>query len=137
MHLERLRKPLHFVLPLLFCLTALSCSVRKLQPDELERNRLITEVLRRTDARTLGEDGFFSRNLSGSDPEVQEWCAVALGRIGSPHALPWLYDAFRARTVAVRAAAAFAVGAFFVFLGALTSLFREDRTVSARAETEA
>jgi EmrB/QacA subfamily drug resistance transporter len=33
--------------------------------------------------------------------------------------------------------AGFAVGAFFVFLGALTSLVREDQAVSARAETRA
>jgi hypothetical protein len=33
--------------------------------------------------------------------------------------------------------AGFAVGAIFVFLGALTSLFRDDHAVSARAETRA
>ena len=110
MHLERLREPLRLVLPLLFCITALSCSTRKLEPDELQRNRLITEILRREDARTPGEDDLFRTNLSGPDPEVQEWCAVGLGRIGSPRALPWLYDALQGRYASVRAAAAFAIG---------------------------
>ncbi len=56
------------VLPSLYllCAIAVSCARHKLQPDELERNQLITEILRREDARTLGEDGFFSSHLSGS-----------------------------------------------------------------------
>jgi cyclophilin family peptidyl-prolyl cis-trans isomerase/HEAT repeat protein len=67
--------------------------------------------MRRADHRTLGEDGFFPAQLgAASQPQVQEWCAIALGRIGNPRALPWLYESFHCPYTAVRAAAAFAVG---------------------------
>ncbi len=88
-----------------------ACGRHKLRSDEIERNRLFAAIIEREDRRTLGEDNFFQSNLEGSPyPEVRAWCALALGRIGSPRALPWLYQAFRSPYAAVRAAAAFAVG---------------------------
>lgn len=93
------------------CVTAAGCGQALLRPDEVERNRLFAEILRRQDRRVLGDDDFFpKRLLDSSQPRVQEWCALALGRIGNPHSLPWLYEAFRSSYSAVRAAAAFAVG---------------------------
>src|SRR5262249_40353940 len=78
---------------------------------ELERNRLFAEIARREDRRSLGNDAFFPETLNSSPhPEVREWCAVALGRIGDPRALPWLYEASHSRPVAVRAASLFAIG---------------------------
>jgi cyclophilin family peptidyl-prolyl cis-trans isomerase len=96
---------------LLICLGSLGCGRHKLDAGELERNHLFAEILEREDRRTLGEDEFFPKNLQSSPhPEVREWCAIALGRIGNPRALPWLYQAFRSPYASVRAAAAFAVG---------------------------
>ncbi len=88
-----------------------ACGRHKLTDDEIERNRLFAVLLQREDRRSLGSDDFIRKNLEDSPfPEVREWCAIALGRIGSPRALPWLYRAFHFPYVNVRAAAAFAVG---------------------------
>jgi cyclophilin family peptidyl-prolyl cis-trans isomerase/HEAT repeat protein len=96
---------------ILISVAAVSCGRRKLQPDELERNRLFAEIVYRADHRTLGSDDFFEQNLLASPyPPVSKWCAIALGRIGDPGALPWLYRAFRASDAGLRASAAFAVG---------------------------
>lgn len=83
----------------------------ELAPAEVERNRLFAEILKRSDRRDLGSDGFLKQQLLTSPHrEVREWVAVALGRIGDPRSLPWLYEAFRSTYAAVRAAAAFALG---------------------------
>jgi cyclophilin family peptidyl-prolyl cis-trans isomerase/HEAT repeat protein len=93
------------------CVGSFGCGRHKLDAGELERNRLFAEILEREDRRALGEDEFFPENLQSSPhPEVGEWCAIALGRIGNPQALPWLYKAFDSPYASVRAAAAFAVG---------------------------
>jgi cyclophilin family peptidyl-prolyl cis-trans isomerase len=79
--------------------------------DDLELNLYFAEILKRADLRDLGDDGFFERNLLGNPHlEVRRWCALALGRIGSPRSLPWLYEALRSDYASVRAASAFAVG---------------------------
>jgi cyclophilin family peptidyl-prolyl cis-trans isomerase/HEAT repeat protein len=102
------------ILPVLLftlCVTSVSCRRRRLQPDEIERNRYFAQILAREDSRDFGTDGFFEATLaSAPDPEVREWCAVALGRIGDPRALPLLYGALTAKEAGLRAAAAFAVG---------------------------
>jgi len=88
-----------------------SCGRRPLRPDQMERNRLFAEILYRQDHRSLGNDDFFPKHLAdASQPQVQEWCALALGRIGNPKALPWLYSALRSPYAAVRAVSAFAIG---------------------------
>jgi cyclophilin family peptidyl-prolyl cis-trans isomerase/HEAT repeat protein len=95
----------------LLCASSAACGRRRLQPDGIERNQLYAEIIKRADRRILGDDGFFPTHLlDSSQPQVQEWCALALGRIGNPRALPWLYEAFRSPYAPVRAAAAFAVG---------------------------
>jgi peptidyl-prolyl cis-trans isomerase B (cyclophilin B) len=96
---------------LLLSITIVSCGRRKLRPDELERNRIFAEIVYRQDHRTLGNDDFFERTLLASQqPAVSRWAAIALGRIGDPRALPWLYLALRAPDAEVRASAAFSVG---------------------------
>ena len=107
-----LRKKAAFFLCLtLLPLLLLSCGRHKLRPDEIERNLLFKEILRREDRRVLGTDDFFRTNLLySSHPEVREWCALALGRIGLSRALPWLYEACRSGSAPVRAASAFAIG---------------------------
>lgn len=88
-----------------------ACGRRPLTSDGIERNRIFAEILKREDRRALGDDGFFPARLHDrSQPEVQEWCAIALGRIGDSKALPWLYESFHDPAAAVRAAAAFAMG---------------------------
>jgi cyclophilin family peptidyl-prolyl cis-trans isomerase/HEAT repeat protein len=92
-----------------FCLQV-SCAWQELSFHERERNRIFAEILKREDQRSLADD-FLKNQLEGSPyPEVRQWCAIALGRIGDPRALPWLYPAFRSTYRDVRAAAAFAVG---------------------------
>src|SRR6266542_3533281 len=92
-------------------LTSSTCVRRKLDAGETELTTIFAEIIKREDRRVLGEGGFFFRNLTASPyPVVREWCAVALGRIGNPTALPRLYEAFQSPYAAVRAAAAFAVG---------------------------
>src|SRR5213596_154085 len=96
---------------LIVVLAAPSCAGRKMDPNERERTTIFAEIIKREDRRVLGEDGFFPKNLKASPyPVVRAWCAIALGRIGSPVALPWLYEAFQSPYAGVRAAAAFAVG---------------------------
>lgn len=93
------------------CLIFSACGSHRLEPDEIERNRLFAAILEREDRRTLGDDGLLKSNLEKSPyPEVREWSARALGRIGSPYALPWLYEALRSPYAAVRASSAFAIG---------------------------
>ncbi len=87
------------------------CGRHKLTSDEINRNRAFSEILQREDSRTLGHDDFLPRMLRQSPyPEVRLWAATAMGRIGDPAALPWLYEAFASPLAEVRAAAAFAVG---------------------------
>ncbi len=96
---------------LLACLPLVGCGRHRLRPDEIERNRIFEEILRREDHRSLGEGDFFPTILLHSPyPEVSEWCAIALGRIGSPGTLPWLYEACRSGSAGVRARSAFAIG---------------------------
>jgi cyclophilin family peptidyl-prolyl cis-trans isomerase/HEAT repeat protein len=95
----------------LVSVSAVSCGRRKLRSDELERNRLFAETVFRADHRTLGSDDFFERNLLTSPhPAASRWCAIALGRIGDPRSLRWLYCALHATDAGVRASAAFAIG---------------------------
>src|SRR5206468_1515886 len=72
-------------------------------------------------------------NLRASPyPVVREWCALALGRIGDPRALPWLYESFRSTYAGVRGAAAFAVGE----IEDREILKQDFRRVDARASAE-
>ncbi len=96
---------------ILLCAGTPSCGRRKLLPDEIAHNRLFAEMLKRSDRREIGRDGFFERALlSPTFPDGREWGAVALGRIGDPAALPLLYQALDSADAALRAAAAFAIG---------------------------
>jgi cyclophilin family peptidyl-prolyl cis-trans isomerase len=80
--------------------------------NELELNDYYFEILKRVDRDWIGDDRFFEDNLLGNPaPEVRQWCAIALGRIGSPGALPLLYRAVHTGDAAVRAASAFSIGA--------------------------
>jgi cyclophilin family peptidyl-prolyl cis-trans isomerase/HEAT repeat protein len=106
-----MKKPAALLLIILLCAAGAACGRRPLRPDERERNRLFAEIIKREDRRSLGSDDFFPRHLRDAEqPAVQVWCALALGRIGNPRALPWLYEALQSPSAAVRAAAAFAVG---------------------------
>ncbi len=106
-----MKKPLMLALTIMLCVAFCSCGRRPLQGEQIERNSLFAEILYRQDHRILGDDDFFPRHLrDSSQPQVQEWCALALGRIGNPKALPWLYEALHAPYAAVRAASAFAIG---------------------------
>jgi cyclophilin family peptidyl-prolyl cis-trans isomerase/HEAT repeat protein len=88
-----------------------ACGRHPLRPDEIERNRLFAAIMEHEDSRSLGHDDFLKSNLENSPYlEVREWCARALGRIGNPRGLPWLYGALRSPYASVRAAAAFSVG---------------------------
>lgn len=78
---------------------------------ELKRSDYFAQIVQRVDRRSMGEDRFFEDNLiSNPDSEVRQWCAIALGRIGSKRALPLLYRAVHRGDAAVRAASAFAIG---------------------------
>ncbi len=106
-----MKKLLTLVLTITLCIAFCSCGSRPLQGEQIERNSLFAEILYRQDHRILGDDAFFPRHLrDSSQPQVQEWCALALGRIGNPKALPWLYEALHTPYAAVRAASAFAIG---------------------------
>jgi len=95
---------------LLLILPLAACGGRKSRK-ALEKNRYFAEIVKREDARRIGDDAFFRDNLLGNrDPEVQGWCAIALGRIADPRALPLLYGALHGEDSGVRAAAAFAIG---------------------------
>jgi hypothetical protein len=78
---------------------------------EIAENDCFAQILMRVDRRSMGNDGFFEENLLSSPyPAVRQWCAIALGRIASPGALPLLYRAVHAGDAAVRAASAFSIG---------------------------
>ncbi len=128
-----MKKPAALLLIFLLCAAGADCGRRPLRPDELERNQLFAEIIKREDRRSLGSDDFFPRHLrDATQPAVQEWCALALGRIGNPRALPWLYEAFQSPSAAVRAAAVFAVGE----TEDRDLLRSEGRPADARAATE-
>jgi len=92
----------------LFTFTA--CERNKLRK-EMEQNRYFSEIIKREDQRFIGKDAFFEKALlNNPDPEIRRWAAVALGRIGSPQALPLLYKALHAEDSIVRTAAVFAIG---------------------------
>jgi cyclophilin family peptidyl-prolyl cis-trans isomerase len=99
-----------WLLLVLLSLPLLSCS-RFGAKDERERIKFFAEIVKREDRRRIGNDGFFERNLQRNRfPEVSRWCAIALGRIGDPKALPMLYSALPSEDAAVRAASAFSIG---------------------------
>ncbi len=101
---------IHF-LWIAIALVLCGCGRHRLSPDEKERNQLFAEILLRQDRRNPGSDGFFDQNLGHAPhPAVARWCAIALGRIGDPATLAWLYRSLGARDASLRAAAAFAVG---------------------------
>ncbi len=94
---------------------------RYLVRNELRLNDYYSEIVKRVDRDWIGDDRFFEDNLlANPDPEVRRWCAIALGRIGSPGALPLLYRAVHTGDAAVRAASASSIGII------------EDRDVLAR-----
>lgn len=127
------KKRIALLLISLLCASGAACGRRPLRPEGIERNQLYAEIIKREDRRILGNDDFFPAHLrDASQPQVQEWCALALGRIGNPRALPWLYEALHSPYAAVRAAAAFAVG-----MTEDRDLLRsEGRTADARAAAE-
>jgi peptidyl-prolyl cis-trans isomerase B (cyclophilin B) len=99
------------VLLLLPMLLALSGCARYEARLELQRIKYFAEILKRQEMRSIGEDRFFEENLLANRfPEVRQWCAIALGRIQDPKALPLLYRALHTGDAAVRAASAFAIG---------------------------
>jgi peptidyl-prolyl cis-trans isomerase B (cyclophilin B) len=78
---------------------------------EIAENDYFAQILMRVDRRSMGNDGFFEENLLANPySEVRQWCAIALGRIASPGALPLLYRAVHTGDAAVRAASAFSIG---------------------------
>jgi peptidyl-prolyl cis-trans isomerase B (cyclophilin B) len=78
---------------------------------ELERSEYFAQIIQRVNRRSMGEDRFFEDNLLANPyPEVRQWCAVALGRIGTQQALPLLCRSARTGDTPVRAASAFAIG---------------------------
>jgi peptidyl-prolyl cis-trans isomerase B (cyclophilin B) len=110
--MKRTRLPAAFAGILSFSLLFSACGRHRLRPEEIERNRLWATILEREDRRVVGDDDFLRNNLSDSPyPDIRQRCALALARIGNPRALPWLYAAFRSPYAAVRAVAAFSVGA--------------------------
>ncbi len=97
---------------LILSLIPLSSCGRYLARDELKLNDCYSEILKRVDRDWIGDDRFFENNLLANPaPEIRQWCAIALGRIGSPSALPLLYRATHTGNAAVRAASAFSIGA--------------------------
>lgn len=99
------------LLILILLLLPLTACGRYKARQALQKIQSFAEILKREDLRAIGEDGFFRDNLMGNrDPEVRRWCAIALGRIADPRALPLLYGALHAGDTEVRAAAAFAIG---------------------------
>ncbi len=93
----------------MFLLPCISCN-RSPDRAELAKNQFFVEILERENRRSIGEDGFFEKNLSNPYPEVRRWSAIALGRIGDPEALPLLCNAVRSGDAALRAASAFSIG---------------------------
>ena len=127
------KKQVGLLLISLLCAVGAACGRRPMRPDGIERNQLYAEIVKREDRRILGSDDFFPTHLRDSSrPQVQEWCALALGRIGNPQALPWLYEAFHSPYAAVRAGAAFAVG----MTEDRDLLRNEGHTADARAAVE-
>jgi peptidyl-prolyl cis-trans isomerase B (cyclophilin B) len=92
-------------------LSMVSCGRREPRPEKIRQDQFFAEILKRESCRCLGEDRFFEENLlANPDPEVRRWCAIALGRIANPNALPWLYTALHKGDASIRAASAFAIG---------------------------
>jgi cyclophilin family peptidyl-prolyl cis-trans isomerase len=99
-----------FVLILLLAFSSASCG-KYIARNELNRVDCLSEIILRVDQSRIGEDHFFEANLLSSKyPEVRRWCAVALGEIGSPSALPLLYKAIKTGEAEIRALSAFAIG---------------------------
>lgn len=94
----------------LLILPLVSCG-RSKAGHRLAQDKYFIEIMKRENRRWIGEDGFFENCLlTNAYPEVRQWSAIALGRIGSPRALPLLYKALQTGDAAVRAASAFAIG---------------------------
>ena len=103
-------RPFQLLILILLLLPLTACSRYKARK-ALQQIQSFAEILKREELRAIGEDGFFKDNLTGNrDPEVRRWCAIALGRIADPRALPLLYGALHRGDAEVRAASAFAIG---------------------------
>jgi peptidyl-prolyl cis-trans isomerase B (cyclophilin B) len=95
----------------LWLLLSGACGHRKPTLGETKQNHFFAEILRRESGCSLGQDGFFEKNLlSNPDSKVRQWCAISLGRIGDCQALPWLFAGLHAGDAMLRAASAFAIG---------------------------
>jgi len=104
------RLPLSVSLMILLLLPLISCGQSKARK-RLAQDECFIEILKRESRRSIGQDEFFENSLlKDADPEVRQWSAIALGRIGSPRALPLLYQSLRTGDADLRAASAFAVG---------------------------
>ena len=103
-------RPFQLLILVLLLLPLTACGRYKARK-ALQQIQSFAEILKREELRAIGEDGFFKDNLTGNrDPEVRRWCAIALGRIADPRALPLLYGALHRGDAEVRAASAFAIG---------------------------
>jgi HEAT repeat protein/cyclophilin family peptidyl-prolyl cis-trans isomerase len=109
------KEKLHFHrlwIPVLICSLLPLCGCGGYQTrQEAKLNDTFEQILARMDSGSIGKDSFFEDNLlSNPNAEVRQWCALALGGLGSARALPLLYRAIRSEDASVRAASAFAVG---------------------------
>lgn len=98
-------------LVLILLLLPLTACGRYRANKELGKAPYLVEILKRENRKEMGKDEFFKDTLLGNpDAEIRLRCAVALGRIRDPRALPLLYSALHRGNADVRAAAAFAIG---------------------------
>ncbi len=71
---------------------------------------IFARILQREDSRWIGTDTFLSDQTRSSNTGVKMRALLALGRIGDPRALPWLFERLSDLNPLVRARALFAVG---------------------------
>src|SRR3989442_15808493 len=78
--------------------------------ERINDSDIFARILQREDSRWMGADNFLAEQTQSSNTGVKMRALLALGRIGDPRALPWLFDRLSDLNPLVRARALFATG---------------------------
>jgi cyclophilin family peptidyl-prolyl cis-trans isomerase/HEAT repeat protein len=71
---------------------------------------IFAKILQREDSRWIGSDSFLADQTRSSNTSIKMRSILALGRIGDPRALPWLFERLGDLNPLVRARALFSIG---------------------------
>lgn len=76
----------------------------------LGSGEIFARILQHEDSRWIGTDNFLMEQTRSRNASIKMRAMLALGRIGDPQGLPWLFDRLADSSPSLRARALFAIG---------------------------